>query len=237
MQFQGGKNRLAQEIVQICERDRKLGEPFWDLCCGSGNIVAAARQDGIRYAVDIVPSLIALLRETAAGRFVPPAELSEETYKQLRDRAKAEPESDDPLLAFAGFGCSFGGKWYGGYARQKGYNFAAGSGRALLKKTAKMHNACIFICDDWYNCLDRITGIAYLDPEYAGTTGYLAANRLKVADPAEFWKRADALCECARSVFVSEYNAPAHWKEIARWEGYKPLNKGQRIERLFTRNA
>ena len=42
-----------------------------------------------------------------------PESVSEQEYKYIR-----EHKDDDPALAgFVGFGCSFGGKWFGGYAR------------------------------------------------------------------------------------------------------------------------
>lgn len=70
--------------------------------------------------------------------------------------------------------------------------------------------------------IDRISGTVYIDPPYANTAGYAAAPP---HDPVQF----------VRAVFVSEYQAPAHWEECARWEGQKAINRGTRIERLFTR--
>ena len=236
MQTLGGKHHLATEISAIIASARKAEDDFWDLCCGTGNVCAAVT-GGRRFAVDVVPSLVSCLRETAAGRWKPPNELSKETYDDLHARWKLDRAIDDPLVAFAALGCSFGGKWFGGYARRKPgarklpLTLAAGSAKGLLKKAKNLFDVT-FICDLWQNWIDRISGVAYIDPEYANTTKYSAAPR---HDPVSFWRSADALSERCR-VFVSEYAGPPHWREVAAWPKYKRIARGQCVERLFTRD-
>lgn len=236
MRFLGGKVRLAKAIAALCEADRASDEPFWDLCCGAGNISAAVSSRGPRLAVDVVPCLVNLLRGVSTGTWQPPATVTAAEYTELQVRAAQEPESDDPLIAFAGFGCSYGGKWFAGFSAPGPcgacavYDYAKGAATSLLRR-ARALKGVQFICADW-TTLNEVSGVAYIDPEYAGTTGYSAAPR---HDHDAFWRSADALSEKARRVFVSEYTAPQHWREVAAWPGYKPINKGQRIERLFTR--
>lgn len=237
MKFLGAKSRLAAEIISYVEADRAEGEPLWDLCCGAGHISAAASTRGPRFAVDAVPSLVALLDGVERGTWSPPATVTAEDYAELKRRALANPRDPDPLIAFAGFGCSYAGKWYAGFTAPGPcgglavYDYAAGA-RASLLRRAKRLRGVEFLCADWRTLLDQLAGTVYIDPEYAGTTGYRAAPP---HDPKSFWWHADAAVERVRQAFVSEFAAPPHWREVAAWPGYKAINKSTRVERLFTR--
>lgn len=233
MRYLGGKARLAKRIAAIVDMNRVDGEPYWDLCCGAGNVLAAISPRGPRHAVDVVPCLVRLHREVRDGIFVPPAEATRETHAALRQRAMADPLCDDPLLAFYGFGLSFCGDWFCGYAESPDYDYLGAATRGLAKKREPFRGV-EFLCVPWQSIVDRISGTVYIDPPYAGTTGYKAAPP---HDPVAFWRDADALVErdAVRQVFVSEYKAPAHWTEIARWDRKKSINHGTCIERLFTR--
>lgn len=233
VQYLGGKSKLAKHIATIIDSDRSDGEPLWDLCCGAANVIAAASDKGPRYAVDVVPCLVRLLCEVRDGTFVPPAEVSREHYAELKARAIANPCDSDPLLAFVGFGLSWGAKWFAGYATNaSGRNYTRAAINKITKGAAALRGV-EFICSAWHEQRRRISGTVYLDPPYAGTTGYRAAP---AHDAAQFWLMADTLARQAhvRQVFVSEYTAPAHWYEIAQWEGHKDINRGTRIERLFS---
>ena len=234
IQYLGGKARLAKKIAAVVDAQRAPGEAAWDLCCGSGRVVAALSDRGPRYGVDVVPSLVRLLCEVRDGTFVPPAEVTREQYAELRTRALTDPTCDDPVLAFVGFGGSFAGKWFAGYANDNhGRDYIGQAGHGCSKLAAGLADA-EFICAPWQSIVDRISGTVYIDPPYAGTTGYKAAPP---HDPVAFWRDADALVErdAVRTVFVSEYQAPAHWYEVARWEGQKAINRGTRVEKLVTR--
>lgn len=233
MRYLGGKAKLAKHIAKIVECERASNEPFWDLCCGAGNVVAAVSNRGPRYGVDIVPCLVRLHRDVRDGVFIAPVVASRETHAELRLRAKADPQCDDPILAFYAHGLSFGGDWFCGFTETPGRDYLGAAARGLQKKVTRFQGV-EFICAPWQSLTDRISGTVYIDPPYAGTTAYRAAPP---HDPVAFWRDADALVErdAVRAVFVSEYQAPAHWTEVARWEGQKAINRGTRVERLFTR--
>lgn len=235
IQYLGGKARLAKRIAAICDDGRADGEPFWDMCCGSGRVTAAVSARGPRHAVDVVPCLVRLLWEVRDGTFVAPESITREQYAALRERAMADPSDDDPLLAFAGFGLAFAGMWFSGYATNKRGDDYLGAATRNCAKMSRFLRGVDFICADWKTLTDRVSGTVYLDPPYAGTAGYKAAP---AHDPEVFWKTVDALVDRdnVRAVYVSEYAAPAHWREVARWEGQKAINRGTRVERLFTRS-
>lgn len=201
IQYLGSKARLARRIAAIVDDGRADGEPAWDLCCGSGRVVAALSDRGPRHGVDVVPSLVALLRGVRDGTFVPPAAVSREEYAALKTRAEAEPACNDPLLAFAGFGLTFAGKWFSGYATNKrGDDYLGAAARNCTRMRPRVQGV-EFTCADWRTLVGQITGTVYIDPPYAGTTGYRAAPP---HDPAEFWRSVDALTErdAVRAVYV-----------------------------------
>ena len=88
--------------------------------------------------------LIAMLQGVQRGYNLPEL-ITLEQYQYIRDHKELDPV----LAGFVGFGCSFGGKWYGGYARNKtGTNYALQSKRSLLKDMATLQNA-EFVCGDY----------------------------------------------------------------------------------------
>lgn len=86
-----------------------------------------------RIANDIHPELIIMWRALQKG-WIPPSLVSEEDY------VKAKAGEGFPFLrGFIGFGCSFGGKWFGGYARDsQERNYALQSKNSVLKQIASM---------------------------------------------------------------------------------------------------
>lgn len=161
-----------------------------------------------------------------------PETITEEQYQAIR----ADKDADPVLAGFAGFGCSFGGKWFGGYARDNkgGANYAAQSKRSLLKKMSTLGGA-EFICGDYRKVPIPPGAVVYADPPYADTTGY---NGEKF-DSKEFWQAMRLLADTGHTVYISEQTAPPDF--ICVWE--KPFtrtldrNTGNRfkvIEKLFT---
>lgn len=224
MQYLGGKSRVAKTLIALME---PCGGPFVDLCCGGLSVSVAAARAGFGpiTCVDANAALICTYRAVQSG-WVPPDTLSESEYARL----KAANDPTDPLTAFAAIGCSFGGKWWGGYARQPGYNFAAGA-KKRLASNIEILRAAEFVCADiltYAPSANRAT--VYADPPYAGTTGYLC--RL---DHARFWERMRKLAAVGHRVHVSEFRAPEDFREI--WT--KPMTQGKlakpgAIDKLFT---
>ena len=141
-----------------------------------------------------------------------PEQISEEEYKYIREHK----EEDKVLSGFVGFGCSFGGKWFGGYARNKtGTNYALQSKRSLLKDMNNLMDA-EFICKD-YREVELPNGcVVYADPPYDNTTGY---GKEKF-NSEEFWKYMRKISK-EHIVFISEQTAPNDF--ISIWE--KPFTR------------
>lgn len=121
------------------------------------------------------------------------------------------------MTGFAGFGCSFGGKWFGGYARNtSGTKYAAQSKQSLLKDMSTLMAAEIFCCD-YRNVPLPTNSVVYADPPYAGTTQY--GN--EKFDSVAFWQYMRELSEQGHTVLISEQTAPDDFTCI--WE--KPLRR------------
>ena len=102
--------------------------------------------------------------------WIPPEIITEEDYKQARTNQDKEPH----VAGFVGFACSFAGKFWGGYARDKKGggegNYALRGKNSILKKMETLKDAK-FMCKDFLE-LDFENTIIYADPPYKGTTSY-----------------------------------------------------------------
>ena len=222
MQYMGGKSRIAQSIadiismtgggqheiprrqIQNCAGQRKRdlsegGDCFVSLFCGSCAVESKVQGFSRKILNDRHQYLIALLQGVQRGYELPES-ITPEQYRHIR-----EHKDDDPTLAgFVGFGCSFGGKWFGGYARNAtGTNYAAQSKRSLLKDMATLQDAT-FVCADYRRVCIPPRAVIYADPPYNNTTGY-HGDRF---DSAEFWIAMRLLADTGHTVFVSEQEAP-----------------------------
>ncbi len=224
MQYLGSKNKIAKHILPImleARGDRTWVEPF----VGGANMID--KVDGRRIGNDIHKCLIALLNALQNG-WVPPTEITREDYYEIKDDQKGqEPE----LVGFVGFLCSFGGKWWGGYAHNaKGANYAARGSRCLLKQ-AKSLSGIDFRCGNYLEMETPPHSLIYCDPPYAGATGYKDSF-----NHVQFWQWCRAKGEEGHRVYVSEYNAPKDFVCLKTIEHKTVLNKNKpvlRIEKLF----
>jgi DNA adenine methylase len=136
-----------------------------------------------------------------------PEFISEEQYKYIRKHK----DEDSILTGFVGFGCSFGGKWFGGYARNKtNTNYALQSKKSLLKDMSTLQ-AAHFTCQDYKDVKLSEGCVIYADPPYNNTTGY--GN--EKFDSSEFWEYARKTSK-EHLMFISEQEAPDDF--VAIWE-------------------
>lgn len=215
MKYLGGKARMAVKIARFVKSaagDRELYvEPFVG---GGYSFAANAPLFRTSIAADAMPD-VALLWQAVAAGWVPPSTLTEDEYRALRH---AEPSA---LRAFAGFGCSFGGKWFAGYSRPRpGTRYwdqgAGEAARGIERKRAAFAGASAILHADYADLTPLIGpgAVVYADPPYAGTTSYAGAPAW---DAERWWNTARAWRETGALVLVSEYSAPPDWRPVA-WE-------------------
>lgn len=229
MKYMGSKSRHAKEILKIILADRKPGQWFIETMVGGGNVIENV--DGNRLGADIQPYVIATLKAASQG-WLPPSTMTEEEYYDLRDYKDFYPEE---LVGYAGFALSYGGKWFGGWCRDKDRvrNYADESYRNALKQFPKLKGAT-FVCSS-YDELELPPGkhIIYCDPPYKGTTCYTGASWFK---HDKFWQWVRDKTKEGHRVFVSEYVAPDDFTCIWAKDVRNDLtNKGnsRAVEKLF----
>ena len=129
-------------------------EPF----VGGGWVLQEMGGDYQRIASDGNVALIAMYQALQNG-WVPPDFVSEAEYHHFRSKK----DVSDPMTAFCGFGCSFAGKWWRGYARSAGKScYAATSKRSLLKQLPSIMDVQFVACD--YRTHTPNNALVYCDP-------------------------------------------------------------------------
>jgi len=228
MRYQGGKSRISTQISAIIERERE-SNTFVSLFCGTCSVESKVKGFDKVICNDNHEYLIEMLKGVQNGYNLP-EEISEEQYKYIRDHK----DENKILSGFVGFGCSFGGKWFGGYARNKtGTNYALQSKKSLHKDIDNMSNA-EFICMDYRDVYIPKGSVVYADPPYNNTTGY---GKQKF-DSEEFWEYMREISKYNK-VFISEQTAPSDFecvweKEFTRTLDVNKDNQFKVVEKLFT---
>ena len=235
MQYQGGKSRISKPISEVInalsrrqiensqtnivcdngdkrEREREReSNTFVSLFCGSCAVESKVNGFDKLILNDNHSYLISLLKGVQNG-YELPEKITEAEYKYIREHK----DEDKVLTGFVGFGCSFGGKWFGGYARNKGgTNYALQSKKSLLKDMKTLMNA-EFCCKDYRDVELPDNCVIYADPPYNNTTGY---GKVKF-DSNAFWEYAREVSK-THLMLISEQTAPDDF--ISIWE--KPFTR------------
>lgn len=237
MRYVGGKGRIAKKLI-VAMKEYTDSDTVYDLFMGGGAMTAAFAENFQKTISGDGHEDVALMWQAVLNGWIPPA-VSYERYQELR-------YSDEPSAerGFVGYGCSFGGRWFEGYAR--GGNKADGtprnhqeeSVRAVLKDRDKMLSGDVSVShksyDEWVFPTDKRLAI-YCDPPYATSQ---SKKRYAVSfDIEKFWEWAEELSK-SHDVFVSEYEAPDGWESVIDLEKRQSLvvgsgNRGMRTEKLF----
>ena len=231
MQYFGGKTRIAPKLAGFIQPF--ISDAYVEPFIGSAAMMVRISAP-IRIGSDVNAALISMWRALAAG-WIPPENISEAEYAAIRAKA----DSSDPLTAFAGVGCSFSGKWFGGYARNKrGDNYAAACAHSLLKKMT-MLKGVDWRCGDYRQIEYPPGAVIYCDPPYQGTTGYVGAGG-EFNWPL-FWSFCREKAKLGHKVFISEYSAPSDFVACLTIETNLEIRNSAnermvRVEKLYTPN-
>lgn len=222
MRYFGGKAKLAKDIVPIIQSHlgKHIGylEPF----VGSCNVIKDI-QCSKRYGLDKHPQLIAMWKKLQEG-WIPPTTITKEDYDSIRK------VGEDYLKGFVGFGCSFAGKYWGGYAQSsRNDNFCKAGKNSVLKKIKTLQDVT-FMCFDYKN-LKPNNLLIYADPPYFKTTQYTVEFNSN-----EFWDWCRKYSK-NNTILISEYNAPEDfeciWSKNVKTDMNSAIGKIDRIEKLF----
>lgn len=228
MKYVGSKNRLAKYILPFILKNRQSEEQWYvEPFVGGANLID--KVTGNRLGNDINPYLISLLIAIRDG-WIPPESISEEKYNEVKDNKDFFPKE---LVGYIGFN-SFGGKFFGGYCRNKDltrdYWLEAKSN--LLKQSLNL-KGIIFTNLDYRDMEIPNNSIIYCDPPYSDSVGYGTTLHY-----GEYYQWCRKQKELGHHLFISDYSAPSDFKFLWEKKVTVPiaLNKDYKknYEKLFT---
>lgn len=222
MQYFGGKQRISKPLAAFLNAHLKDGQAFYDIFCGSCNVISKIDTNRDRIASDVHKELIAMWRYVQNGGTLPDG-ISEEDYYRIK-------ESGQPWeKGFVGFGCSFAGKWWGGYARcRKGHNYCQSAKNSTLKKMQTMKDVIFVTCSYKDINVAHKNAMIYCDIPYKDTTGYSVGQ----FNHEQFYAWAKMMKWKGHNVLVSEYehNVPEGWKVVWRHESKKVIRDKEGVQ-------
>lgn len=207
MRYPGSKRRYRGVLVELIEKVRDGRDIYLEPFLGGGeSFEAVAPMFGTAMGGELNEDL-AMMWDAVSKGWLPPEHVSETEYAEIR---KSEPSA---LRGFVGTGCSFGGKWFGGYARGgfsggKPRDHQAESFRAVKRAAPAFAGREVRNCDyrEWAVGSGMVV---YCDPPYAGTLKYRDDF-----DHEVFWQTMNEWSDSGAVVVVSEQSAPEGWGPI-----------------------
>lgn len=206
MKYCGGKFRLRTEIAGELVQYIPVSNTFIDMFCGSCNIAVALKKLNPNITVfcnDINPYLISMFNAVKNG-WIPPDDLTEDQWTQI----KQNKDVHNPLTAFAGFGCSYGGDWFNCFARdnQTNRNFAAEAKRSIENDRPYLEQFNYSSYDYKNYPLPKEPTLVYCDIPYYSTrkSSYLKENKIEF-DYKEFYSWCELNKAKGHTIIVSEY--------------------------------
>ena len=229
MRYSGGKEKIAGKVAAVLQPHVDAVGAYWEPFLGGASVFARVKAR-VKYGSDVNPWLMCMWQAVADG-WVPPSTVTVEDYARLKAEKPMVPET-----AFVGFGCSFGGKWFGGFARSDGPRNYAENAASAIKCKLKGFGNCHLATGSFSTVETPEPCVVYCDPPYAGVLGYGVTGTF---DSAAFWDGVRAAERAGWPTFVSEYTAPDDFEVVAEFRkqvqmskvnGYK--DKGEKLFRL-----
>lgn len=229
MRYMGGKSRISKNISEIInnEIDKNGQKYFVSLFCGSCSVEAKVNCDK-KILNDKHPYLIEMWHGLQNG-WTPPNIVTQEEYNYVKNHL----DENKALSGFVGFGCSFGGKWFGGFARdRRDYDYCQGAKRSIMMGLQHLRDA-EFICMDYKDVIIPDNSVVYADPPYYNATKYKTDD----FNHEEFWEYMRYISK-NNAVFISEQTAPDDFipiweKELKRILDCNKSNQFDVTEKLF----
>lgn len=229
MQYNGGKASVAKDLAAIINSFKP--KVYWEPFVGAANVIVRVEAER-RIGTDSEEGIIHYLKAVRDG-WVPPERVTESDYAVARNRWKAGER--DMYLAFVAYGCSFGGKLWGGYARSGRRNYALNASNSADEQRPLFQDLEFYVSDYRQTAYMFDADVIYCDPPYKGTTRVGDGAKF---DHDEFWRWCREQAKSA-VVLVTEFNAPDFatelWSKPIR-DGLNRKGKTPMVERLFRVN-
>lgn len=219
MWYMGGKFRQSKAIVKVLRPyiapDTVYVEPF----CGgmwSAARVAKELKPGLMILNDINrPLMLLWIKCLREGCDWLPVDLG--TVEREYQGYKSRQDDNDPLTAWYGIALSFGGKWFGGVARNSRIHEAGGYESQRNSTKSKVNSLSQVNADLHTGSYKDLTipdnAVVYLDPPYEGRT---KAHHFDSFNYDEFWGYVRELSKrCI--VFTSCFDCPPDFETVYSW--------------------
>jgi DNA adenine methylase len=214
MKYMGSKNRIAKHLLPIMLENRN-GRTWVEPFVGGANMID--KVGGKRIGADLNEYVISLLNQMSKPGFKAP-EISEEKYKDIKAHESQYPRY---MVGYAATQLSYGGKWFGGYRRDKiGVRDYCKEAQNNVNKQSENLQGVEFIHSSYQNLEIPSNSLIYCDPPYEGTTKYKDDF-----NHTDFWEWCRTKTKEGHQVFISEYNAPSDFKSIYSKEVNSSLTK------------
>lgn len=205
MQYFGGKFRISKPLSEFLNSQIGPSQTFVDLFCGSLNVATNIRADNI--ICNDRHSYLVKMWQKAIDGWIPPTTITEQEYKYIKENYLDDSLVDPALAGFAGFACSFSGKWWGGYARNKRLaNYAKDGSNSIVKKIEKLKSRNVkFLNFDYSEVSIPDNSVVYCDIPYKNSTQY-SQKEVGKFDHDKFYDWVTQISKRPSvQIFVSEY--------------------------------
>ena len=231
MKYMGSKRRIAKNIlpVMLSEFEKNNCTTWVEPFVGGANMLDKVPKHIPRIGADIHEELVEFFKYLQTENPEIPF-VGEDLYKHIQKNKTDYPKW---LVGYVGFSLSFGGKWFGGYRRDKaGVRNYENESQQNVQAQQNVLADVKWVCSS-YDSLDiPANSLIYCDPPYRDTTGY--KNKFS-HDAFYVWCRNKK--KEGHTVFVSEYWMPDDFTCVWEKEIVSSLTKDtgskKGTERLF----
>lgn len=219
MRYMGGKFRQSKAICQVLKpfvnEDTVYVEPF---CGGMWSAARVARElHPKKMILNDINRPLMLLWEKCLAEGCDWLPVDAEQVEREYPKYKNIQDDNDPLTAWYGIALSFGGKWFGGVARNSKDDHSHGylaERKSMYKKIDSLRKVKTELHTGSYKDLEIPNEVVvYLDPPYEGRT---KAHHFDRFDYGEFWQWVRELSKrCI--VFISCFDCPTDFETVYEW--------------------
>jgi DNA adenine methylase len=196
MTYQGSKEKIADQIVEVLSYLRKPDQLYWEPFLGSASTFV--RMPGPKLGTDAMTDLILLWNEVKQDKFIEPSFVTKEMYTE-----QMKSKTPSALRAYVGFFWSFSGMFNKGYSPD--YFQGSRSFYSMMQRGKKLKDENIIIAACDYREPSISNALIYCDPPYAGTTPYKGAPNF---DTDAFITWCVEQSKRGNTIVVSEYSLP-----------------------------
>ena len=245
--YHGGKQRIGQKIADIIYLTSTIIEDHRDFTikgycepfCGMLGVyrhIPELFEDHVptlKYLAGDVNESVIKMWQSAQKGWKPPTHVSKTEYDGLK---YAKPSVKK---GFVGHHCSFGGKNFRGYVKERCSGTNIQHGAQNVREIASDLTKVKFFAGE-YSQFSRLKGyVIYCDPPYGKYSDYYDENHKTISfDHDKFWNWCRTMSK-HNLVFISEYNAPKDFKLIVTINSHVSYGTGRQLdnkEKLFLIN-